>query len=179
MPKIQANHRLILVGTFLTLGLSSCGIPIVEQCDSLTSKINDSEASIDQEMESFSEKMPTEMNLESLKTFASGYTETVDKITTKIDATATELTALKLPDETLSGYRDSYAALLPRSSQAIQATSDAMDMILKVEKEVDLIPVMIGFQAKLGTAFTDLDKLSTESDTLTTQINDYCKEKSQ
>lgn len=170
------HNRLFSLAALLTLGLSGCGVPIVTQCNNFTAVINEAEKAIDEDMSSFQEEFPDTGKLSDLKDFASKYIDAVGKITARLDTIGGDLQALELPDETLAGYRDRYVELLPKTSQAMTQTSDAMGLLLKAEKETDLLPIMGEFQEKAMGAFGDLDKLSAEGSTLTDEINGYCSE---
>jgi hypothetical protein len=179
MLKTRARRYVLAAGALLTLGLSSCGVSTVTQCNNFSEVVKQGEefqAEFEAEMESFGENFQGANELEGLKTMATGYREAVGRVVTKIDAMGTDLEALELPDEELAAFRDRYTEVTGQFSQELQNTSEAMGLIENVESEDALIPAVTQFQEQAVGAFQNLETLSTQGDELTTEINTYCTE---
>lgn len=179
MLKTRAHRYILSVGALLTLGLSSCGVSTVTQCNNFSEVVKQGEefqAEFQAEMESFGENFAGANELEGLKNMATGYRDAVSKVVVKIDAMGTDLTALELPDEDLAAFRDRYTDVTSQFSKELQNTSEAMGLIQNVESEEDLIPAVTEFQNKAVDSFKNLETLSTQGDELTAEINQYCTE---
>ena len=178
MLKLRGRHAILSMGAVLTLGLSSCGVSTVQQCNDLAEVLNQSEefeSEFEAEMEAFGSQFANSGDIESIKTMAGSYMDVVGRVVTKINEMTTSLEAVNLPDETLAGYRDQYAEVTSQFAQELATTSEAMSSLKDVETEADLLPAATAFQEKAVGAFTNLESLSTQGDELTTQINDYCE----
>jgi hypothetical protein len=110
-----------------------------------------------------------------MKEMANGYNEVVGRIVAKIDGMTGDLEALELPDETLSGQRESYTKVTSGLSQSLTKTTEAMSLFLDVKTEKDLMPVMVKFQEQATEAFKNIDSLAAQETKLTTEINAYCQ----
>ncbi|OKH19593.1 hypothetical protein [[Limnothrix rosea] IAM M-220] len=178
MLKLRPRHAALSMGAVLTLGLSSCGVSTVQQCNDLSEVMNQGEefqAEFEAEMEEFGNQFANSADIESIKTMAGSYMDVVGRVVTKIEGMSTDLKAVNLPDETLAGYRDQYAEVTTQFGQELAKTSEAMASLKNVETEDDLIPAATEFQSKAVDAFTKLDALSTQGDEVTAQIQGYCE----
>ncbi|AFY38439.1 hypothetical protein Lepto7376_2144 [[Leptolyngbya] sp. PCC 7376] len=178
MLKLRGRHAILSMGAVLTLGLSSCGVSTVQQCNDLAEVMNQSEefeSEFEAEMEAFGSQFANSADIESIKTMAGSYMDVVGRVVVKIEEMTTNLQAVNLPDETLAGYRDQYAEVTTKFGQELAKTSEAMASLKDVETEADLIPAATAFQEKAVDAFTNLDSLSTEGDQLTSQIKEFCE----
>lgn len=179
MLKTRAHRYMLSAGALLTLGLSSCGVSTVTQCNNFSEVVKQGEefqAEFEAEMQSFGENFAGTNELEGLKNMASGYRDAVGKVVVKIDAMSTDLEALELPDEDLAAFRDRYTEVTTQFSTELQNTSEAMGLIQNVESEEELISAVTEFQTKAVDSFQNLETLSTQGDDLTTEINQYCTE---
>ena len=178
MLKLRAHRAAIAMG-MLTIGLSSCGVSTVQQCNNLAEVMNQGEefkSEFESEMDAFGAQFQNSGgDIESINAMASSYVDVVGRVVTKIEEMATDLTALDLPDETLAGYRDQYAEVTSNFGKELTNTSEAMASLQNVSSEAELMTAAIEFQEKAVGAFTNLTTLSEEGDTLTTQIQDYCE----
>jgi hypothetical protein len=178
MFKTNSYQRMGIIIGCLSLSLTGCGISKVEQCNSFSEVINQGETfqtEFQTEMDEFGKKFGNTKDLAGMKEMANGYNDVVGRIVTKIDGMTGDLEALELPDETLSGQRDSYTKVTSGLSQALIKTTEAMSLFLDVKAEKDLMPVMVKFQEQATEAFKSIDSLSEQETKLTTEINAYCQ----
>ena len=178
MLKLRAHRAVIAMG-MLTIGLSSCGVSTVQQCNSLAEVMNQGEefkSEFETEMDAFGAQFEgTGNDIASINEMATSYVDVVGRVVTKIEEMATDLTALELPDETLAGYRDQYAEVTSNFGQELTKTSEAMATLQNVSNEEELMTAALEFQEKAVGAFTNLTTLSDEGDAITSQIQGYCE----
>lgn len=178
MFKLRAHRAAIAMG-MLTIGLSSCGVSTVQQCNSLAEVMNQGEefkSEFEAEMDAFGAQFQGSGNdIDSINAMATSYIDVVGRVVEKIDEMAADLTALELPDETLAGYRDEYATVTTNFGQALTTTSEAMATLQGVSSETELMTAALEFQEKAVDAFDNLSTLSAEGDTITNNIQSYCE----
>ena len=177
MLKLRPRQSLFAMGALLALGLSSCGVSTVQQCNNFIEVINQGEefqTEFEAEMEEFGSTFGSSTEIDGIKEMATSYIDVVGRVVEKINGMTSDLESLDLPDETLAGFRDRYAEVTAKLAQELANTSDAMAILQGVESEADLIPAAGEFQEKAFEAFTNIDTLSGDEDEITTGINDYC-----
>ena len=179
MFKLRAPRAVIAMGMLTTIGLSSCGVSTVQQCNNLAEVMNQGEefkSEFEAEMDAFGAQFQnSENDIASINAMATSYVDVVGRVVVKIEEMATDLTALELQDETLAGYRDQYATVTSNFAQELTKTSKAMSLLQNVSTDEELMTAALSFQEEAVDAFTNLTTLSEEGDDITGQIQGYCE----